>query len=341
MTSVMIVGAGVAGSTLAATLQRPEWKLEMFDDRLEPPDVGTAFGLWPNAMSRLNSIGIGVRVRAHGVHVCDGAIRYRVGRVLIRLTGQDIWLVTRPVLLSLLREAVAPSVTTRHQHVGNGILMDGDLVVGADGIDSVVRRDRWGAGSAARRARVTTLRGMVHQDLGLTGLDEYWGRAAQFGMTPNPGETTNWFCTMPERRFVSTRAALDYARHLYSDFAPVVRRVLDAADPSQTLIQGVGVSRTLIRLHKRNAVLIGDAAHAMAPNLGRGACESIVDAVVLGELLNRYEPREALVRYRRQRLVPPQLIRMAATALMRLSLADRFAPTRDTTLRAIQRVAAR
>ena len=81
--------------------------------------------------------------------------------------------------------------------------------------------------------------------------------------------------------------------------------------------------------------LIGDAAHAMAPNLGRGACEAIRDAVTLGSLLNAYPPARALARYRYRRLVRPQLIRAAASVVMRLALGRRYAGLRDRILRLV------
>lgn len=79
-------------------------------------------------------------------------------------------------------------------------------------------------------------------------------------------------------------------------------------------------------------MLVGDAAHAMAPNLGRGACESIRDAVALGTLLNQTNPtRLSLRRFRR--LTGPQAIAVAASLVMRLTMCDRGAALRDRMLR--------
>jgi 2-polyprenyl-6-methoxyphenol hydroxylase-like FAD-dependent oxidoreductase len=182
---------------------------------------------------------------------------------------------------------------------------------------------------------VTVLRGVVPQDLGLTELEEWWGRGLQFGATPNPGSTTNWFATMPERRFVDMASALADARARFATFPARVRQVLELADPSLSLLSGISVSRGLARVVSGRSVLIGDSAHAMAPNLGRGACESLRDAVRLGELMSRHEPVEALERYRYRRLVQPQLVKSASTVVMRVSLADRLAAPRDRLLRLV------
>src|SRR5690625_7256541 len=100
-----------------------------------------------------------------------------------------------------------------------------------------------------------------------------------------------------------------------------MQMTMSAARPEQSLINWVHVSRGLLSTVRGSAVLLGDAAHALTPNLGRGACESIVDAVRLGVLLNRYSPPEALRGYRHQRLTSPQATRIAAGAP--LSLAPR------------------
>ena len=78
--------------------------------------------------------------------------------------------------------------------------------------------------------------------------------------------------------------------------------------------------------------LIGDAAHAMTPNLGRGACEALVDAVTLAELLNSRPLEEALAAYNRARHLRTQALRWASSAVMRLALAERGQPTRDALL---------
>jgi 2-polyprenyl-6-methoxyphenol hydroxylase-like FAD-dependent oxidoreductase len=79
-------------------------------------------------------------------------------------------------------------------------------------------------------------------------------------------------------------------------------------------------------------VLIGDAAHGMTPNLGRGACEALVDAAALAELLNAQPVAEALRSYNRQRILRTQLLRVASSAMAGLALAERAQPLRDRLL---------
>jgi 2-polyprenyl-6-methoxyphenol hydroxylase-like FAD-dependent oxidoreductase len=71
----------------------------------------------------------------------------------------------------------------------------------------------------------------------------------------------------------------------------------------------------------------------MTPNLGRGACEALVDAVTLAELLNTQSVPEALKAYNSQRVARTQLLRLASSGMTRLALADRGQPLRDRLLR--------
>lgn len=332
MPTIDIVGSGVAGLALAAAIDRPDWQIRLHDDRPDEGVVGTAFGMWPAAMRALDRIGVAEQVRHHGLRLDHAQVRNRRGGLLQDVSGVEIWMVTRPTLRRLLRDRVPATTTFEPHRVTDPGRLDGDVVVGADGVHSVVRRHLWGARSVARSAPVTVLRGVVPRDLGLSGLQEWWGRGDQFGATPNPGSETNWFATIPERRFPDTEAALAHARERYAAYPDQVREVLSLAEPARTLINGISISRPLTHVVSGRAVLIGDAAHAMAPNLGRGACEAIRDAVCLGGLLTRHEPADALARYRYRRLVQPQLIKSAATLVMRVALADRRAAPRDRVL---------
>ena len=80
-------------------------------------------------------------------------------------------------------------------------------------------------------------------------------------------------------------------------------------------------------------MLVGDAAHGMTPNLGRGACEALIDAVTLADLLNSSPLPEALRAYNRRRLLRSQALRVASSAMARLALAERAQPLRDGLLR--------
>lgn len=331
MTTVRIIGGGIAGLTLACTLRRPEWDVTVYEPLVDGAhEVDTAFGLWRPAMDALDEIGLGDRVREHGMRVTRASVRTADDRVLARIRGQDVVMIGRASLRRILRQALPPSVRWKQEEVHSTHDSDADVVVGADGVRSVVRRDHWGARSGSKPLRTTVIRGVVDRDLSGGEVTEYWGEGVLFGLTPLPGGRTNWFTASDERRFPETQAGIEHVRRLTRRFPSQVEEVLVSATTAQTLINGIAVSRPLVSFVRGRAVLIGDAAHAMTPTLGRGACEAIRDAVALGTMLNAREPHEALARYRCKRLVAPQLFRSASSLVSRVSLArGRAARLRD------------
>lgn len=327
---IHVVGAGVAGLTLAAASGAVRADLVLYEDG---PDrgVGTALGRWPAAMTALDSIGAGSLVRRRGVFCTRGELRRADGALLRTLPPSRVWLVRRGDLLAALGACV-PGTVLRVARRVTGIddldeVQPGDVVVGADGSRSVIRRELWGP--PCRSTGVTAVRGVVDEDLADGMLREFWGAGAHFGTTPDPGGGTNWFATFAQRRLADRSDALDHARRHLAGFPPGVQQVLAGATPDRTLVNDVVRSRPLRHLHRGDVVLVGDAAHAMAPNLGRGACEAVVDAVALAHALRDHAAPAALTHYERQRLLPPQAVRLAAGAAQRLSLAPRHLWLRD------------
>lgn len=107
--------------------------------------------------------------------------------------------------------------------------------------------------------------------------------------------------------------------------------------PEATLAQRIWTMPGLRSFVRPGAVLAGDAAHGMTPNLGRGACEAIVDAVTLAELLNARPLEDALRAYNRQRALRTQLLRLASSAMAGVALAERGQPLRDRLLKLASR----
>lgn len=108
---------------------------------------------------------------------------------------------------------------------------------------------------------------------------------------------------------------------------------LVAATPEGTLAQRIWTVPYLTRYARDGAVLVGDAAHGMTPNLGRGACGALIDAVTLADLLNTRPLREALATYSKRRLLHSQALRVASSAMTRLALAEGAQPLRDALLK--------
>lgn len=131
--------------------------------------------------------------------------------------------------------------------------------------------------------------------------------------------------------------ALELTRHLYAGHSAAVRQILAQATPETSLAQRIWTMPALGRYSREGAVLLGDAAHAMTPNLGRGACEALVDAVTLGQLLNENPREEALAKYNKLRVLPTQQIKAASALMGRMALADPMQPLRDALVKQVGR----
>ena len=337
MPTITILGGGVAGLTLAATLDPTAYDVTLIERNPGHSRVPTAYGIWPFALQALERIKLAEEVRGSGLQLTSAVITADSARRPVTMTKADatVWLITRPALLRLLDASVPDTVVRQQRHVADATTLAGDLVVAADGARSVVRTRVWQ--DEPRDTGVVAIRGVTETppDIPLDQMREFWGEGMLFGVGPNPlphGTGSNWYASA--RRGEDTPAgALAWARGAYAGFPPLVRATLAAADPGRTVVNTILESRRARELVRDRYVLVGDAAHAMSPNLGRGACEAMVDAITLGEALNEHGPDGAR-HYEKARLRAGQRTRAAAAMARRLALSARAG-------RAVVQVAAR
>lgn len=338
METISIVGGGIAGLALASCLDQDRFSVTVIEKRPELPVVGTVLAMWPNAQRALEKVGVLDKARAISPLIGSGSIRDAGGDPWVTVSGGDMFGISRVDLLRLLDASVPDSVsriTSRVDAVPSGA----DLVVGADGVHSAVRRDAWGGRTAARLTPYLAVRGITPSHVDPSEVGEYWGRGDLFGVA-NAAGGTNWYASYRSDvgpGGIDAGSVLEQARHHFAGHAPVIRSVLAAATPGLSLVQRIWTTPPLGSYVRGTTVLIGDAAHAMTPNLGRGACESLVDAVTLAGLLNTLPVGEALRSYDRQRRLRTRALSVASAALMRVALAEGAQPLRDGLLRLARR----
>ena len=334
MDALSVVGGGIAGLALAACLDPNRFQVTVHERRNEQPLVETSLAMWPEAQRALDRVGILPAVRAAGSDFGGMALRDGSGTVLLTARSPGVIGVSRADLLRLLDAAVPAAVARAYGPVESPPRPG--LVVGADGVHSVVRRSIWGERSRARLSPYLALRGIIDEPVPHGGGGEYWGRGQLFGITPASRGRTYWYASYRSGLGpggIDVEEALAQTRARLSGRAAGIDRVLAAATPGGTLAQRVWTVPFPGSYRRDGAVLVGDAAHGMTPNLGRGACEALVDAVTLAELLNSRPVPEALRAYNRRRLLRSQSLRVASSAMARLALAEGAQPLRDGLLR--------
>jgi 2-polyprenyl-6-methoxyphenol hydroxylase-like FAD-dependent oxidoreductase len=308
----VVVGAGIGGLTAAVALHRRGWRVTVCERAPEPPTTGAGIGLAPNALRALEAIGVdAARAVGSAVPVTMG-VRRSDGRWLVRAETVDMAArygmppiaVPRPAFTAALAGDLPPKalrygteVTEVDDDMGRSTVrtaagqdLSADLVVAADGIRSPLRRAYFPDHPGLHYIGETAWRTIVDApDLRIPSMSETWGRGGRFGVTPLADGRLYLYATglvPPGTRAADSRAELRRRFGSWHDPIPaLLERVqrLDEADVLQNDLYDLAAP--LPRLHHGRIVWLGDAAHAMAPNLGQGGCQAIEDAVILAHLL--------------------------------------------------------
>lgn len=340
----MVVGGGMAGLAVARGLLHGGWEVEVRERLPGPSDIGGALGMWPGAMAALDELGLGERVRARSEYREVGTLLRPDGSTLLRIGGRGgMHLVSRSVLLDILLTALPEGVVRWNTPVtlNEGTIelgRDADVVVGADGINSSVRRAVFSHARPPRPLGSIAYRGTLPGPV--EHATETWGRGGLFGITPMDTGNTNWFAALARER-VDAHGDADHATVLHREFGGWhgdVTQVLQNLDPHRIDRRELHDLPAFGPYARGRHVLVGDAAHAMAPNLGRGACEALVDAVALAATLNG-EPTlaRALARYDRARRGPTRRLVVASRVVNRITTRDGYVPLRDRALNTLLR----
>jgi 2-polyprenyl-6-methoxyphenol hydroxylase-like FAD-dependent oxidoreductase len=312
----IIVGGGIAGLASALALTRRGWEVEVLERAPEFTEAGAGLSLWPNALRALDALGVGAQVRGQALLAGQAGIRDAAGRWLSRTDTAELErrygqaaMIHRAGLLAVLLsavpdEALRPGITVREARPDGTVLHSGgesraDLVVGADGVRSAIRRAVWPQSPAPRYAGYTSWR-VITGPVPVAEAAESWGRGERFGYAPLADGRIYCYATAnaPEGAPGGGLAGL---RDRFGGWHDPIPALLDAAGPGAVLHHDVYELPPLKEYARGRVVLAGDAAHAMTPNLGQGACQALEDAVVLGDVMASGAGLEAYDRQRRPR----------------------------------------
>jgi 2-polyprenyl-6-methoxyphenol hydroxylase-like FAD-dependent oxidoreductase len=160
-----------------------------------------------------------------------------------------------------------------------------ELLVGADGVNSAVRWAVFGAVAKPVYAGYTAWRGVAAAPAGATAVSgEIWGDGARFGSAAMTEGRAYWYATATMAAGGRSQPAEEKAelRRRFAGWPADSLALIEATDESVILRHDIVQLRPDLATFVRGRVaLLGDAAHAMTPDLGQGACLALEDAVVL------------------------------------------------------------
>jgi 2-polyprenyl-6-methoxyphenol hydroxylase-like FAD-dependent oxidoreductase len=307
----IIIGGGIGGLATAIALRAAGIEARVFERAPELAHVGAGLSLWPNGLGALDALGLGADVRSNGFRDLNSGLRRWDGRVLVAAHGAaleqrlgDVAVVVHRAELTRLlrRELPEDAVVTDASCVGfteddsgvtvrfaDGNRAYGELLVGADGIHSVVRARLFGAPPPSY-AGYTAWRGVVSFDHARLMPGVSIGQGCQFGQAPMGDGEVYWFATEngPAQRKAPGGAWKAHLLELFARWHAPIPELIAATPESAILHNDILDRPPLARWSKGRVTLLGDAAHPMTPNLGQGANQALEDAHALGHALTRY-----------------------------------------------------
>ncbi|WP_062349974.1 FAD-dependent monooxygenase [Herbidospora yilanensis] len=296
MRHAVVVGAGIGGLTAAAALRRRGWAVTVLERAASIEPVGAGLAMAPNALRALDVIGVGDPVRRLSAFQGSGGIRTKTGKWLSRTSaeaaqeryGDPTVLLHRAELVDLLA-AQAPEIelgTPVESVTADGVVttakgeLRADLVVAADGLRSRVRAQLFPSLPGPVYAGVTSWR-LITPYAGARP-SESWGDGQVFGVMPLAGDQVYAYATVPAPPGGSSPDELADLKRLFAGWHDPIPAVLGGTDPAKVIRTDIFSLETAPpAYHSGKVALLGDAAHAMTPNLGQGACQAIEDAVTL------------------------------------------------------------
>ena len=165
-----------------------------------------------------------------------------------------------------------------------------ELLIGADGIHSRVREIMLGK-IRCNTAGYTAWRGVAPAPAKEFKAGETWGKGQRFGFVPLNRDRVYWFATANRPENENAHPAERQAELLdkFGGWHYPIRELLETTPTGTILRNDIYDLPPLEAWTVGRVTLLGDAAHAMTPNLGQGACQAIEDGVVLAGCLAKFE----------------------------------------------------
>ena len=329
--SIDIIGAGIGGLTTAIALEQKGIKTRIFEQAETIKIVGAGIILASNAMQVYEKLGLRKTIEENGNPVSSLNItnanlkpiseidltyfeqKHKVKNIAIHKgTLQKILidkLKTTEIHLGHKLTKIDPCKAGYSLHFENGKSIQSSTVIGADGLNSIVRKNLFSK-TTIRNAKQICWRGVTTFNLPMNyrnELNEAWGKAERFGFVRIAKNKVYWYAlkSFEEKQ---EKLSIDDIGLFFKNYNSLVKELIASTKKEHIHTAPISDLKPTRVWYKENVCLIGDAAHATTPNMGQGACQAIEDAFVLSECLNKYNIITAFEEYQKLRIQKAHLI---------------------------------
>src|SRR6478736_9699734 len=309
----IIIGAGIGGLTTAVALQQAGIDFEIYEAAPELKPVGAGIVMASNAMQVFQRLGIEKKIMKAGLEIADAFCvdqnfklisDLRVKEKITPRYGIGSYAIHRGRLQQVLLEEInqkkvhlskrLASLNQTNQKVTlsfeDGSAAEADLVIGADGIKSAVRKNIFGE-LPLRYSGQTCWRGMTKFTLpadNKSNTYEMWGKqkGLRFGFVPTAQDEVYYFTTFfTEPHGKDNGQVKESLLKKYSCFGTLPTQIIEATPEANIIRSDIFDLKPIDKWWSGKVALLGDAAHATTPNLGQGGCQAVEDALVIAKCL--------------------------------------------------------
>ena len=323
---VVIIGAGIAGLTLANYLLKDGMEVVVNERAIGSRGGGHAFLMHTDGLSVLKELGeLTEHPELPGQLVEDFVLHRPNGNAVQQLPLDNWRCIKRTELTHYLYEKLPQGVIKDNRHFTkfvyqegkiiaaefeNGELEFGDLFVGADGGFSKVRQSVFGStsfvpGQVKEVVGIAANKALAEQHKNVFNKFQRKDNGLAFGMIPSSGDEVVWFMqyvpAISDVEDASEQSLSEFCHRLMANFPPLVKEVLSSNDFKTSYVWNTRDFDLLPTFSHENVVLIGDAAHLTLPFTSAGTTNAMIDAKVLALKLKEMSPEAAFEAYYEER----------------------------------------
>jgi 2-polyprenyl-6-methoxyphenol hydroxylase-like FAD-dependent oxidoreductase len=317
---IVIIGGGIGGAASALALHRAGFEPVVYERTKELTEVGAGIALWANATHIIKQLGLLEDAIRVGYLTTNYQFNSQTGQELVNIPvdgfGLPVIGIHRAELHQLFWRNVPSEKFVLGQtfeqfeqdgekvraHFASGLVVEGDVLIGADGLRSRVRAALLGDRAPMYR-NFKTWRGLtnyVPSSYRRGYIQEFLGRGKGFGFMMLGKERMYWYAaaTAPEAQPDAANGRKKELEAMFQDWFPAISELIAATDEIDILTTDLYDRVPTRPWSQHNITLLGDAAHPMLPTMGQGACTALEDALAIAKCLQEQpNPTDAFQQY--------------------------------------------